>query len=101
MKDTHSKRPGAGAGRLDRPPEAQPRHSADDKPRSPEASRGAAPVGTRSLTGAGANVGIPESPKAREGAKRSRPREEPPGAQEPDPLPEPRASIADILGRKP
>jgi hypothetical protein len=105
MKDTqpNKDRPGAGAGaeRQDRPQEAQPWHAADEKPRSPEAGPGGAPLGTHSLTGAGANVGIPQSPGAAEDAGGSRPREEPPGSQEPDPSLEPRASIADILARKP
>mgnify|MGYP003577537368 CR=1 FL=1 len=62
--------------------EAQPWHPADDKPR-----RKGAPLGTHSLTGSGASVGMP--PKA-EDAERSIPD---PAAPEDDidPLLEPRA----------
>lgn len=105
MKDTppNQGRPGAGtsAERQDRPQEAQPWHPADEKPKSPKAVRGGAPIGTHSLTGAGSDVGIPASPKGGQGAERSRPSDKPRSAEEPDPLLEPRANIADILGRKP
>lgn len=100
MKDSHERdRAAAGAPR-DGAREAQPWHAADEKPRSRERG-GAAPIGTHSLTGGGASVGMPQSPQASDGAERSSPRETPPGAQEPHPLAEPRANIGEILGRKP
>lgn len=79
--------------------EAQPWHAADEKPASSKRP-GGAPIGTHSLTGDPANVGIPSSPEAKE-AERSTPRDVPPGGKEPDPLAEPRANAGDILGRKP
>lgn len=99
MKDSQERdRPAAGAPQ-DRGREAQPWHAADEKPAPRE--RGGAPIGTHSLTGGGAGVGMPQSPQAQDGAERSSPREMPPGAEEPDPLAEPRANIGEILGRKP
>ena len=80
--------------------EPEPWHAADAKPAGKK-DTGGAPIGTHSLTGDPATVGIPSSPKADEKAERSTPREMPPGAQEPDPLAEPRANTGDILGRKP
>jgi hypothetical protein len=65
---------------------------------------GGAPIGTHSLTGGPATVGIPASPKANDEKKieRGEPRDMPPGAEEPDPLAEPRATnVGEILGRKP
>lgn len=76
--------------------EPQPWHAADEK----RPAKGGAPLGTHSLTGGGANVGMPARPAAEEKPERS----EPAGqghAAEPDPLAEPRASVAEILGRKP
>lgn len=100
MKDSQEPdRPAAGAPQ-DSAREAQPWHAADEKPTSPKRG-GGAPVGTHSLTGGGASVGMPQSPRAGDGAERSSPREVPPGAEEPDPLAEPRANIGEILGRKP
>lgn len=82
MKDSHERdRPAAGTPR-DGAREAQPWHAADEKPAARERG-GGAPIGTHSLTGGGADVGMP------------------PGAEEPDPLAEPRANIGEILGRKP
>lgn len=81
-------------------PEPQPWHAADEKPAAKKRP-GGAPIGTHSLTGDPANVGIPSSPDAHKDAERSTPREMPPGAEEPDPLAEPRANTGDILGRKP
>lgn len=79
----------------------EPWHAADEKP-APKKRSGGAPIGTHSLTGGSANVGIPSSPEAAKSkAERSTPRDMPPGAEEPDPLAEPRANTGDILGRKP
>lgn len=86
----------AGADRQDRPSEPEPWHAADEKPR--QRRRGGAPIGTHSLTGGGASVGMPAAPKAE--AERSSPRDMPPGAEEPDLLAEPRAGAGDLLGRK-
>lgn len=98
MKDSQERdRPVAGVPQGAR--DAQPWHAADEKAAPRE--RGGAPIGTHSLTGGGAGVGMPQSPKAHDGAERSRPREMPPGAEEPDPLAEPRANVGEILGRKP
>jgi len=80
--------------------EAQPWHAADEKPAAGKRP-GGAPIGTHSLTGDPASVGIPSAPEAQEKAERSTPRDMPPGAEEPDPLAEPRANAGDILGRKP
>jgi hypothetical protein len=75
--------------------EPQPWHEADEKPAAKP--RGHAPIGTHSLTGGGAEVGMP--PRA-EDAERSVP--DVPGAEEPDPLKEPRADVGrGILGPKP
>jgi hypothetical protein len=82
------------------PSEAQPWHAADEK-RASTKRVGGAPIGTHSLTGGGANVGMPTSPRADAGAERSTPRDMPPGAEEPDPLAEPRANVGEIPGRKP
>lgn len=99
MRDSHERdQRGAGAA-PEGAREAQPWHAADE-PAARERG-GAAPIGTHSLTGGGANVGMPRSPKAADGAERGSPPEMPPGAKEPDPLAEPRASIGEILGRKP
>ncbi|NKE65446.1 hypothetical protein RAMLITH_06395 [Ramlibacter sp. RBP-2] len=99
MKENHERdRPAPGAPQ-DSARDAQPWHPADE-PAARERGR-AAPIGTHSLTGGGASVGMPQSPKASDGAERSSPREMPPGGEEPDPLAEPRASIGEILGRKP
>lgn len=82
-------RPGAGT-------EPQPWHAADEK--KPERG-GGAPVGTHSLTGSGANVGMPRKPAADAGVERGEDRRA--EKAEPDPLAEPRANIGEILGRKP
>ena len=73
----------------------QPWHEADEKP---AAKRGGhAPIGTHSLTGGGAEVGMPART---EDAERSVP--DVPAAAEPDPLQEPRAGVGrGILGPKP
>lgn len=76
-------------------PYAQPWHAADEKP-APKARRGA-PIGTHSLTGGGANVGMPAA-KGDLAPERGLPRDEPPGAPEPDPLAEPRANTPGVLG---
>ena len=79
---------------------AEPWHAADEKPAARKRGKGA-PIGTHSLTGGAANVGIPSSsPDASENAERSSPPDSRPGAEEPDPLAEPRASSGDLLGRK-
>ena len=72
----------------------------DDKP-APGKGTGGAPIGTHSLTGDSANVGIPSPLEEHAKPERSTPRDTPPGAQEPDPLAEPRANTGEILGRKP
>lgn len=78
------------------PREPKPWHAADEK----RSTKGGAPVGTHSLTGDGANVGMPAKPAAEGKAERSTPTEQG-HAAEPDPLAEPRANVAEILGRKP
>ena len=80
----------------EQPRQAQPWHSADEKPARKRG--GKAPMGTHSLTGGGAEVGMP-TPQAEEEAERSAPRDEH-GKAEPDPLAEPRANTGDLLGRK-
>jgi hypothetical protein len=97
MKDQHRNDQAADA----EPRAAQPWHAADEQPRPPQSGQRGAPLGTHSLTGGGANVGIPSSPHADATAERSNPRDMPPGAAEPDPLAEPRADVGEILGRKP
>ena len=78
--------------------DAQPWHPADEK-RS-DAQKKSGPIGTHSFTGGGAEVGQP--PRAADAdAERGEPRAEADRAREPDPLAEPRASIGEILGRKP
>lgn len=92
--ENRSGRPGAR--------EAQPWHAADEKrePDKPEAKPNAAPLGTHSLTGSGAEVGMPAKPQRNAGVERgNRPSEV--EAAEPDPMAEPRANIGEILGRKP
>jgi len=84
MKDEHSREP-------------QPWHAADEK----KPARSNAPVGTHSLTGGGAEVGMPRARESVERAERSEPRDVPPGKAEPDPLAEPRANVGEVLGRKP
>lgn len=74
---------------------AQPWHPADEKPAGKHGN--GAPIGTHSLTGSSANVGMP--PKAKD-AERGVPVEQPPGGAEVDPLAEPRAQGGDLLGRK-
>jgi hypothetical protein len=73
----------------------------DDKPTS-TTTRGA-PVGTHSLTGGEANVGIPSSapPEAKDGDETGKPRGLPPGSEEPDPLldPNPGARIGETPPR--
>jgi hypothetical protein len=80
----------------DNDPKAQPWHEADEKP---AAGKRNAPIGTHSLTGGGASVGMPATPSDPE-VERSTPREQPPGAAETDPLLEPRAGGGDLLGTK-
>ena len=72
----------------------QPWHAADEKPARPV--RKGAPIGTHSFTGGGAEVGVP-SPQSSESAERGAP--DAPGAEEPDPLAEPRlGSGGGLLG---
>lgn len=81
---------------------AQPWHAADEKrkPERPGAKPDAAPTGTHSLTGGGAEVGMPTKPQGNAGAERgNRPTDVEPAR--PDPMAEPRANIGEILGRKP
>lgn len=63
----------------------QPWHPADEKPRAD--GKGGAPLGTHSLTGGNATVGLPPTAADPE-IERSDPRDEPPGAEEPGPLSE-------------
>lgn len=99
MKDKKRSEPDGPAGAAqDQAPEAQPWHAADEKPAPKRPSGG--PVGTHSLTGGGANVGMPSPPRAEQEPERSTPRDQPPGAAEPDPLAEPRANAGEILGPK-
>jgi len=91
--------------RADRPDakEAQPWHAADEKPKDRGAS---APIGTHSLTGGGANVGMPNAKEGVDasrnaGAERSELPSDVDAPAQPDPLAEPRANIGEILGRKP
>ena len=72
----------------------EPWHEADGKPTAKPRS---GPIGTHSLTGGGASVGMPTGSKdAEPGDGRQQPREE-----QPDPLAEPRAQGRGILGPKP
>jgi hypothetical protein len=101
MKDQNPSDRAAGGGeRQDGDRADQPWHADDEKPASRPARSGA-PIGTHSLTGGAAEVGLPSSPEAAGTAERSSPRDMPPGAPEPDPLAEPRANVGEILGRKP
>ena len=76
----------------------QPWHEADEKPQDKLRRRGA-PIGTHSLTGGGAAVGMPTKGKDEE-VERGDHREEPPGAEEPDVMAEPRAQVGDLLGTR-
>lgn len=76
---------------------AQPWHEADEKPAA--GRRGGAPIGTHSFTGGGGNVGMPAAQQDVE-AERGSPRDAAPGAEEPDPLAEPRANTPGMLGSK-
>ena len=78
----------------DKDGKAQPWHPADEKPVGKHGN--GAPIGTHSLTGSSANVGMP--PKAKD-AERGIPLDDA-GKEEPDPLAEPRAQGGDLLGRK-
>jgi hypothetical protein len=75
----------------------QPWHEADEKRASP----GGAPIGTHSLTGGGAGVGMPAKPSSNAGAERGNRPSDVDAPAEPDPLAEPRANVGEILGRKP
>ncbi|CAA9436187.1 MAG: hypothetical protein AVDCRST_MAG51-2946 [uncultured Ramlibacter sp.] len=102
MNESNPDRPAAPAESGDRR-EPQPWHAADEKAASSPRGDGA-PIGTHSLTGGGAKVGQPTAQRRAEvdgEAERSTPRDEPPGAEEPDALAEPRANVGEILGRKP
>jgi len=73
-----------------------------DKPDKPGSKPNAAPIGTHSLTGGGAEVGMPNKPEAQ--GKEDVERDPRPHGTErvaPDPKAEPRANIGEILGRKP
>ena len=72
----------------------QPWHEADEKPQDKVRRRGA-PIGTHSLTGGGAAVGMPTAGK--EDVERGDHREGLPGAEEPDPMLEPRAQVGELL----
>jgi hypothetical protein len=76
---------------------AEPWHEADDKSAKKQHPKGA-PVGTHSLTGDGAAVGMPTPEPGAERGKDSDKRD----IAEPDPLAEPRANTGSgILGPKP
>jgi hypothetical protein len=75
----------------------QPWHEADENPQDKARSKGA-PIGTHSLTGGGAAVGMPTAGK--EDVERGDHREGPPGAEEPDVMLEPRAQTGDMLGTR-
>ena len=75
------------------PAGAQPWHAADEKPTGKHGN--GAPIGTHSLTGSSANVGMP--PKAKD-AERGVPLDEHAKKEEPDPLAEPRVPGGDLLG---
>lgn len=77
------------------PKEAEPWHPADRD--HPAAQRGV-PTGTHSLTGGGADVGMPVPPESGKKPERAKARSESEG---PDPLAEPRTNLGEILGRKP
>lgn len=72
----------------------QPWHEADEKPEDKAGRRGA-PIGTHSLTGGGAAVGMPTAGERE--VERGDHREGPPGAEEPDPMLEPRAQVGELL----
>jgi hypothetical protein len=75
----------------------QPWHEADEKAKDKARGKGA-PIGTHSLTGGGAAVGMPTG--AKEDVERGDHREGPPGAEEPDAMLEPRAQTGDMLGTR-
>jgi hypothetical protein len=73
----------------------EPWHAADEqKP----AARKHGPIGTHSLTGSGAEVGLPSPPAGKPVAERSE-QAEPPLKPERDLIKEPRAGGSDLLGR--
>lgn len=76
----------------------QPWHEADEKPKDKVHRRGA-PIGTHSLTGGGAAVGMPTAGRDEE-VEGGDHREGPPGAEEPDAMLEPRAQVGDLLGTR-
>lgn len=78
----------------DSAPRAEPWHEADEKP----ATKRRGPIGTHSLTGGNAEVGLPPGAKAADEIDDGV--EERPGSEEPDLLAEPRAGRGDLLGRK-
>jgi hypothetical protein len=83
------------------PREPQPWHADDEAHDRKKDKPTGVPIGTHSLTGGGASVGLPDAPMSKEHEpERSEPREAPPGAEEPDPLMEPRAGGGDLLGRR-
>jgi hypothetical protein len=94
--DTSDETPRADA----RAREPQPWHAADEKPKGGTEGR-RAPIGTHSLTGGGAEVGMPAAPQAADGAPERSRQQSPDAAARPDPLAEPRADIGEILGNKP
>jgi hypothetical protein len=79
---------------------AQPWHAADEKPDASKPKRGST-IGTHSLTGDPASVGIPSASPDEKEAERSSPRDLPAAAEQPDPLAEPRANVGEgLLGPK-
>jgi hypothetical protein len=76
-------------------PRPEPWHEADEKPAVDKPKKGGAPIGTHSLTGGGANVGMP--PKKSEAERVDTLLDESSGEQ-PDPLAEPRAPHGGLLG---
>lgn len=77
----------------DKDPKPQPWHEADEKPAAGKGRN--SPIGTHSLTGGGAAVGMPASPADPE-VERSKTLVDEPD----DTLREPRAGGGDLLGRK-
>jgi len=77
-------------------PQAQPWHEADEKQQKPKRH---GPIGTHSLTGGNAEVGLPPGAKAADEVDDGA-HEDLLSPGEPDLTEEPRAGRADLLGRK-
>jgi hypothetical protein len=81
-------------------PQAQPWHAADEQKPEPAARKRGGPIGTHSLTGGNASVGLPSTGSPEPQVERGEARDAAAGADQ-DLLKEPRANVAEILGRKP